>query len=627
MIFWILVALLAGGLGVALARPLLRGTGEGGSVRAAYDMQVYRDQLGEIERDRARGVLTDDQATAARLEVERRLLAAGEDAKHDVAKSGGTAPLLAAGVAAAVPVAAIAVYATLGWPGVPGYPLAQRMDRAPTTVAQLAQAAQGGGAQPTGSNAADPHPAGGGSTESMAQLTDRLAKRLEANPGDAEGWSLLARSYQQLNRHREAVGALERAVALTNREPQLVATLGEARIMAADGSVIPQARAEFEEVLKAEPKDPRSRFYIAVAETQAGNMQKGLDQLVSIARDAMPDAPYLPMLRERIGALANELKQDPAKLLAALPKPVEPSQAPAPQAAEPRQERGPTAADVQAAQQMSPQDRAQMIQGMIDGLAARLEAEPKDVEGWLRLIRAHKVQNDDAKATDAVAKAVAANPDARPRIVQTAQQLGVNLPAMPAAPAPQAAAPQATAPRGPTAADVQAAQQMSSQDRQQMIRGMVDGLAARMEQNPNDVEGWLRLIRAYKVLGDDAKAVEAAGKASSANPGAMPQIVALSNQLGLAAAPAPQAASAPRPLDAQVIRSGASASDAAPFRQRLAANPNDREALWQVGLAEVAAGNKFEAVELWGRLLGQFDPASAEFTALRERLDALKRGG
>ncbi len=637
MIFWILVALLAGGLGVALARPLLRGAGEGGSVRAAYDMQVYRDQLGEIERDRARGVLTDDQAAAARLEVERRLLAAGEDAKHDVAKSGGTAPLLAAGVAAAVPVAAIAVYATLGWPGVPGYPLAQRLDRAPTTVAQLAQAAQGG-SQPQSSNAADPHPAGGGSTESMAQLTDRLAKRLEANPGDAEGWSLLARSYQQLNRHREAVGALERAVTLTNREPQMVATLGEARIMAADGSVIPQARAEFEEVLKAEPKDPRSRFYIAVAETQAGNMQKGLDQLVSIARDATPDAPYLPMLRERIGALANELKRDPAKLLATLPKPVEPAAAPASQAqapAQPRQERGPTAADVQAAQQMSPQDRQQMIQGMIDGLAARLEADPKDVEGWLRLIRAHKVQNDDAKATDAVAKAVAANPDQRPRIVQTAQQLGVTLPTMQAAPTPapppvaQPAAPmQAAAPRGPTAADVQAAQQMSPQDRQQMIRGMVDGLAARMEQNPTDVEGWLRLIRAYKVLGDDAKAVEAAGKASSANPAAMPQIVALSNQLGLAAAPAPvQAAAAPRPLDAQTIRSGTSSGDAAPFRQRLAANPNDREALWQVGLAEVAAGNKFEAVELWGRLLGQFDPASAEYTALRERLDTLKRGG
>ena len=164
-----------------------------------------------------------------------------------------------------------------------------------------------------------------------------------------------------------------------------------------------------------------------------------------------------------------------------------------------------------------------------------------------------------------------------------------------------------------------------------MIRGMVDGLAAKMEANPKDVDGWLRLIRAYKVLGDDAKAVEAAGKASAANPQAMAQIVALSNQIGLAAAPAASNQTAvpatPPALDAQAIRAGASAGDTAPFRQRLVANPNDREALWQVGLAEVAAGNKFEAVELWGRLLGQFDPASAEYAALRERLDALKRGG
>ena len=265
-----------------------------------------------------------------------------------------------------------------------------------------------------------------------------------------------------------------------------------------------------------------------------------------------------------------------------------------------------------------------MIKGMIDGLAARLDSDPSDVEGWLRLIRAYKVQGDDAKASEAVAKASAANPEARPRIVQTAQQLGVALPPAQAAPAP--VAPPPAAPRGPTAADVANAQQMNPQDRQQMIRGMVDGLAQRMEQNPTDVEGWLRLIRAYKVLGDDGKAIEAAGKASAANPGAMPQIVALSNQLGLATAQA-AAPAGPRPLDAQAIRAGAPAGNAAPFRQRLESNPNDREALWQVGLAEVAAGNKFEAVELWGRLLGQFDPASAEFTALRERLDALKRGG
>lgn len=533
MIFWIAIAILAGGLGLALARPLMRGAGEAAPARGAYDMQVYRDQLAEIDRDRARGVLSDDQAAAARIEVERRLIAAGESASRDRAAKTSAAPLLAAGLAILVPVVALLVYGQLGRPGTPGQPFAQRLDRNPATT----QVAGQGAGQPPGPNAADPHPAGGGTAESMASLTDRLAKRLEANPGDAEGWALLARSYQQLNKYREAVAALERAVALTNRDPQLVATLGEARIMAADGSVTPQARGEFEEALKAEPKDPRARFYIAIAETQAGNMMKGLDQLVGIARDATPDAPYLPMLRERIGSLAAELKQDPNRILASVPTPSD--QPPPPQAAPPP-----------------------------------------------------------------------------PR-----QQAAAPPPSAPPAGGPRQE-------RGPTAADVQAAQQMSSGDRQAMIRGMVDGLAARLDSDPSDVEGWQKLIRAYKVLGEDAKAGEAAARASAANPGARPQILAMAQQMGVSVPSAPQVASAqPRPLDAAQIRSGAGAGDAAAYRRRLDGNPNDREALWQVGLAEVAAGNKIAAAELWGRLLGQFDPSSAEFAALRERLDALKRGG
>jgi len=633
---WIVIVLLAGGLGLAVARPLLKGDGAAAG-RAEYDLQVYRDQLAEIDRDRARGVLSADQATAARLEVERRLLAAGAEAARGAAANAGAAPILAALVALAVPAVAVVVYAQLGQPGLPGQPLAERIDRAPRDRAPVAG--------DTSVTAADPHPAGSGGSESMASLTERLAKRLETSPGDPEGWSLLARSYQQLNRHREAVGALEKAVALTNRDPQMVAALGEARIMAADGAVVPQARAEFEEVLKHDPKDPRSRFYVAIAETQAGKMREGLDLLVALARETPSEAPYLPMLRERIGALANEVKQDPAKLLASLPKPVEapPQAAPAappqaaatPQAAPAGQERGPTAADVAAAQQMSPQDRQQMIRGMVDGLAARLEGEPKDVEGWLRLIRAYKVLGEDRKATEAVAKAADANPEARPRIASAAQQLGVALPAGQAA--PQAAAPAAppqAAPagqeRGPTAADVAAARQMSPQDRQQMIRGMVDGLAARLEAEPKDVEGWLRLMRAYKVLGEDQKAMEAASKASAANPDAIPQVVALASQLGLvpSSSSSSSAAAAPaRGLDAAAIRAGAAPGDAAPFRRRLEGNPNDREALWQVGLAEAASGNKLAAAELWGRLLGQFDPASPEYAALRARLDALKRGG
>jgi cytochrome c-type biogenesis protein CcmH len=332
---------------------------------------------------------------------------------------------------------------------------------------------------------------------------------------------LLARSYQQLERHREAVGALERAVKVSGRDPQYLAALGEARIIAAGGTVPPQARAEFEEVLKADPKNPRSRFYVALAEAQAGNLQPALDRLVAMARETPADAPYLPMLRERIGSLAQEMKQDPAKLLAGLPAPQAPAQRPLPPAPAQAPERGPSAADIAAAQQMSPEARQQMIRGMVEGLAARLESEPGDVEGWLRLMRAYKVQGEDEKAASAAARAASANPAQRQRIAATAQQLGIAM-----------------------------------------------------------------------------------------------------------GAPPPQQASAPpaMPLDAQAIGAGTPVAPErlSALRQLLLLKPDDREALFQVGLAEAAQGNRLAAAELWGRLIAQYSPQSPEYRALRQRLDGLK---
>ncbi len=511
MIFWIVVTLLSVALGLALARPLLRGADEAAPRREDFDAAVYRDQLAEIERDRARGTLSDDQATAARLEVERRLLSTANKTGQPAAPSprASHTPIVAAVVALAVPVLALLTYAELGAPGLPGQPFADRRDRAPGSQSAEGEAHQGAQA------------------ESMQVLTERMAKRLAEAGGTAEEWSLLARSYQNLERHRDAVAALERAVSVSNRDPQYVAALGEARIMAADGMVPPQARAEFEEALKRDPKDPRSRFYIALAEAQSGKLHEALDRMVALAKDTPPDAPYLAMVRERIAGLAGELKQDPAKVLAQTPSPTAPKAPLAPpQAASAAAERGPTAQDVAAAQQMSPEARQQMIRGMVDGLAAKLDADPGDIDGWVRLIRAYKVLGEDNKAADAAAKAAAANPAQRMRIAATAQQLGIAV-----------AAPQAQPPA-----------QTASLD-------------------------------------------------------------------------------AP-PLDAKAIRAGspAPADRVAALRQRLQSAPNDREALFQVGLAEAALGNKLAAAELWGRLLGQFNPASPEYAALRARLDALKGG-
>jgi cytochrome c-type biogenesis protein CcmH len=89
---------------------------------------------------------------------------------------------------------------------------------------------------------------------------------------------------------------------------------------------------------------------------------------------------------------------------------------------------------------------------------------------------------------------------------------------------------------GPGAADIAAAQNMSPAERQAMIGRMVQGLAARLDQDGNDLGGWLKLVRAYSVLDrkDDAvKALQRAKSQFSGNNDAMEQLDALAAELGL----------------------------------------------------------------------------------------------
>ena len=174
------------------------------------------------------------------------------------------------------------------------------------------------------------------------------------------------------------------------------------------GTVGPDARQAFAAALAADPSDPRARFFMGLAAAQDGNTEEALDRWLALEKDSPPDAPWLEGLRSNISRLAQQMGMAPDALaarrgkVAGAPAP----SAPAMTAAAP----GPSAADVAAAQNMSDQDRAQMIQGMVARLAARLEQEPQDVDGWLRLGRAYGVLGDKQKSLDAYRRASAADP-------------------------------------------------------------------------------------------------------------------------------------------------------------------------------------------------------------------------
>lgn len=388
---WIAVALLLALTLLALVGTLLRAR-PAMPTRRDYDVAVYRDQLDEVERDVERGVLAADQAEAARLEIKRRMLAAADGAAD--APAGGAVPpawrgAILALVVVLVPVGSLGVYLMLGSPGLPDLPLAGRHGEGQASTEQRAE---------------------------MERLTARLAAQMEQQPDRVEGWLLLGRSLRTIEKYGEAAKAFERALALTHRAPEVLSEYGELLILAHDGQVPDPAVKAFEEVLAADPTEPRARFYLGRARSERGDARGAVQAWVDLIAVSPADAPWLGDVRRQIQATAAAGGIDLATLKPSPGLPV-PSVATAVRPPGPAGEGGapsPSAEDVKAAEQMSAEDRQAMIRSMVEGLAERLKDNPDDAAGWRRLARAYEVLGEADKAKDALARAEAAEKKAKP---------------------------------------------------------------------------------------------------------------------------------------------------------------------------------------------------------------------
>jgi len=144
-------------------------------------------------------------------------------------------------------------------------------------------------------------------------------------------------------------------------------------------------------------------------------------------------------------------------------------------------------------------------------------------------------------------------------------------------------------------------------DRMNAIRGMVAGLAARLEQDPKDLDGWKKLGRSYRVLGEAQKSADAFGRAAALDP----------NDTGLLVSQA-DALQASLPDDAPIAPAVTEL-----YRKVEARAPDQRQALWYLGLAEKQAGQNEAAAMHWQRLLAQLQPDTPEAKALRQQLEAV----
>ena len=372
--FWVASALMTAAVLAVLAVPLLRRPRKL-LARAEYDLAIYKDQMRELEEDIASGQIGGEEAETARNEIARRILSAGaarkraEDALKDTGSASGR--IIAAILALAVPALAYGVYVQKGRPGMPDMPIRKR----------LALAAQ---------------------RHDTSALVKRVEDRLAKHPDDIEGWLALAPVYSRQGRYRKAASAWRNAIRLSKKpDPDLYNALGEALVYANRGRLVPEAREAFAKALKLSPKNPMSRYFLAQAEIQDGRKKKALADLKSLLADLPKDFGGRPLIERQIARLENKpapAASGPAKAAggAGGQGAAASSGGPTPQQVKAR---------MKSLQGMTPEARQQMIRNMVDGLAQKLEDNPDDLNGWLRLIKARVVLGEKDKARAALAKA------------------------------------------------------------------------------------------------------------------------------------------------------------------------------------------------------------------------------
>lgn len=414
MTFW----LIAGGvtfLVVALiAASLLRGqAAEAGADADGSDIQVYRDQLTEVERDLARGTLSPEEAERARAEISRRLLAA--DKAMQQAAVAGKAPKgatwAAIGAVAVVLVGGTAaVYFDLGAnrPGTGLYPdmgLTKRIQMADELRANRPSQAEFEADLPAW---AGPPP---GTAADYLDLIDKLRKAVSENPDDLQGNQLLALHEARLGNYVAAHKAMQRVLEAKGEEVTAddYSQYADLLVMAANGYVSPEAEAALKEALGRNPRDPVARYYTGLMFAQTGRPDRAFRLWRDLLEESRPEAPWAEPIRSQIGQLAAEAGVSYTPPAAGT--------------------RGPTGDQIASAQSMSPEERQAMIEGMVAQLSDRLANEGGTAQEWAQLIGALAVlgRTDQAQAVwREGARTFADRPEDLARVTAAAERAGLD---------------------------------------------------------------------------------------------------------------------------------------------------------------------------------------------------------
>jgi cytochrome c-type biogenesis protein CcmH len=368
LILWLVLTVMISATAAALAVAMVRRQDERRD--RPGEAAALRAELADLDAQVAAGVLPPSTGESLRSETIRRFIGSRPADPRPARPLGRGAQMgLAVVLAAVVALGAALIYAKLGRPDL---------------------GATAGSSAPA---------AGGGEARQIAALLPQLEAKVRANPDDPTGLRLLGGAYLGMGRYADAAGVFHHLAELAPRDGDSRSAEGQALTQAAGGTVTPQAEAAFQDALARNPADPRARYYLALLKDQRGDHAGAMADWIALLKSAPPGAPWVAAVRSDVEQRAAERREDISGQLPpqAGAAPIDPGQQP-------------------------------MVRNMVEGLDARLRAQPRDLQGWIMLMRARMVLRQASGAQDAYRRglqAFADSPSDQARLRSAAASLGV----------------------------------------------------------------------------------------------------------------------------------------------------------------------------------------------------------
>jgi cytochrome c-type biogenesis protein CcmH len=265
-VFWIVVALAVALVLALLFRPFWLKATSANVSRRQLNAAIYREQMSRLERDRAENMIAESDYTQARSELQRRVIE--DTSEADDAASVRTPKKTMWAVGLVIPVVAIALYAMLG---------------SPATL------------NPNG-------PQHAVTAQDVNRMVEGLAKRLENEPNNLEGWTMLARSYKMLGRNVEAEKAFERAGAFMDNDAQLLSIYAELAAGNANGDFSGKPSELIEKALRVDPKNAMAQWLAGAAAFRSKQFDAAIRIWERLSPQVEPDSEDARMLQDSLAA-------------------------------------------------------------------------------------------------------------------------------------------------------------------------------------------------------------------------------------------------------------------------------------------------------------------------------------